>query len=147
LEDTKLAKDKLYNEGLALVIVKEGRVLFASKERGIKPMYEAVIKLGGEFEGASLADKVIGKAAALLCQLARVKEVYTRLISLKAIEVLEESNIKYQYQESCPYILNRKKTGMCPVEKMSQNINSGEVLLPEIEKFLKGINDKGNLSG
>ena len=40
--------------------------------------------------GASVADKVIGKAAALFCKLVRVKSVYALLISEIAIELCRQ---------------------------------------------------------
>ncbi len=142
LKDIELAKVKLLDEGFALVIVKEGVVLYSSRERGIKPIYTAVSELGSELIGASLADRVIGKAAALLCKMAQFKSVYTNLISDSAIKVFNENNIRFSYRESCPFIINRRKDGMCPVEKISLNIDSGELLLPEIERFLQEVSSK-----
>jgi len=33
-----------------------------------------------------------------------------------AIPVLEENNVKYEYENLVDYIINRDKTGMCPME-------------------------------
>ena len=44
--------------------------------------------------GAQIADKVIGKAAAVLMVLGRVQEVYTDIISEPALVLLRRANIK-----------------------------------------------------
>ena len=65
---------------------------------------------------AVIADKVIGKVAGSLLAVAGVKEIYTDVISQYAIPVLEENNVKYEYNEKVEYIINQAKTGMCPME-------------------------------
>ena len=92
----------------------------------------------GTLKGVSIADKVIGKGVAMLCSYIGAKELYAQLISEGAIEVLEEENIVYTYDRICPYIKNREKSDMCPVEKIATNVDDMETLLGEIGKFLKG---------
>lgn len=135
--DIDLAKEKLLGENYALAIVKQGELLFTSKEKGIKPIYLAVTQLGDGLKGASLADKVIGKAAAIFCQLAEVDSVYADLISEKAIEVLKQAGIELEYNNTCSYILNPSQDGMCPVEKLATNIHDGKSLLRKVAEFLK----------
>lgn len=137
VRDIDLAKEKLLGENYALAIVKQGELLFTSKEKGIKPIYLAVTQLGDGLKGASLADKVIGKAAAIFCQLAEVDSVYADLISEKAIEVLKQAGIELEYNNTCSYILNPSQDGMCPVEKLATNIHDGKSLLRKVAEFLK----------
>lgn len=80
VRDIDLARDRLFEGRYALVIVKQGDLLFASKDRGIRPIYDALVQLGDNLKGASLADRVIGKAAAMFCVLAQVEAVYAELI-------------------------------------------------------------------
>lgn len=136
MKDLELAKEILEKKELTLAIVKEGKVLFTSTDKGIRPMYTAVRELKEELQRASVADRVIGKAAAMLCKHADIKNLYTKLISNEAIKVFENSNIKFFYEESSPYIKNRDKTDMCPVEKLSQNILNTEDLIQKISEFL-----------
>lgn len=139
MKDLDIAKKVLEERNLALVIVKEGKVIFTSNDRGIKPLYAAVLDLKEELKSSSVADKVIGKAAAILCRYIDIKELYTKLISQEAIKILENSGIEFIYDESSPYIKNRDKTDMCPVEKLSQGIDNPEELLARIAEFLDGI--------
>ena len=139
MKDVDIAKDLLSNENLALAIVKDEKIIFSSKERGIKPLFTAVEQLKDELEGSSVADKVTGKAAAMLCKYARIKELNTRLISENAINELKGTLIIFEYDESTPYIKNRDKTGMCPVETISLSVNDINELMSGISKFLEGI--------
>lgn len=134
-----MAKELLEKEKLALAIVKDGKLVFSSYERGIKPLYTAVEQLKDELEGSSVADKVTGKAAAMLCKYANIKELHTKLISENAISVLKETPIIYEYDVSAPYIKNRDKTGMCPVETLSLKTHNINELLSGIANFLESI--------
>ncbi len=142
MKDLELAKEILEEKELTLAIVKEGKILFTSTDKGIKPMYTAVVELKEELKGASAADRVIGRAAAILFKYAGIKELYTKLISNEAIKVFENSNIKFFYDEGSPYIKNRDKTDMCPVEKLSQGVDNPEELIQRISKFLDSMKQR-----
>ena len=53
-------------------------------------------------KGASIADKVVGKGAAALMILGGIKELYTDIISTKALELLQKSDIKVDFTEEVP---------------------------------------------
>ena len=46
-----------------------------------------------------------------------VKEVYADIISSHALDVFEKYKVKAYYGNLVEYIINRDKTGMCPMEK------------------------------
>ncbi|MBF8983547.1 DUF1893 domain-containing protein [Lutibacter sp. B2] len=142
MKDIDLAKAILEKDKLALVIVKEEEVIFYSKEKGIKPIYMAVNTLKDQLVNSSVADRVIGKAAAMLCKYSNIKALHTKLISESAMEVLEKENIILTYDESAPYIKNRDKTDLCPVEKLSSDIENTNLLLEKITDFLESIQKK-----
>ena len=139
MKDIDLAKELLEKEKLALVIVKDAKVIFSSKEKGIKPIYTAVNTLKDKLYNSSVADRVIGKAAAMLCKYSNIKVLHTKLISESAIKVLEKENIIFTYDESAPYIKNRDKTDLCPVEKLSSDIDNPNLLIEKITDFLDRI--------
>jgi len=139
MKDVDTAKELLEKEKLALAIVKDGKLVFSSYERGIKPLYTAVEQLKDELEGSSVADKVTGKAAAMLCKYANIKELHTKLISENAMNLLNETSIIYEYDECAPHIKNCDKTGMCPVETLSLEAHNINELLSGIANFLESI--------
>lgn len=139
MKDIEIAVELLEKENLALAIVKNGHVIFKSYGIGIKPLYTALEELKGELEGSSVADKVTGRAAAMLCVHGKIKQLKTGLISDNALNVLKESSIIYEYDERTPFIENRDRTGMCPVETLSLKSNNIEELLKGISEFLEKI--------
>ncbi|SHJ37770.1 protein of unknown function [Dethiosulfatibacter aminovorans DSM 17477] len=140
MNDLSLAREMLEKEGLTLAVVKDGECIFKSKERGIYPLYIAVRDIRREMCGASAADKVIGRGAAQLYEYANVKEVYSMLISEGTREIFEGSGIYFEAEKIVPKIMNREKTGMCPVETISYGSETIEEVLDKIEEFLNSIN-------
>ncbi|QXM07124.1 DUF1893 domain-containing protein [Crassaminicella indica] len=137
MKELDFAKDVLEKEAYTLVIVKEGKVIFSSKDKGIKPMYTAVYSIKEKLEGASVADRIIGRAAAILCKYAKIKALYTKVISDSAVSVLKNSDILFRYEEKSLYIKNRDQTGICPVEQLSQDIDNPIILIDRIKSFLE----------
>ncbi|TCO77487.1 DUF1893 domain-containing protein [Marinisporobacter balticus] len=142
MKDIELAKEMLEKSALTLVIVKAEKVIFSSKDKGIKPMYTVIATMKEKLDGASVADRVIGRAAAMLCKYGNIKELHTKIVSEGAVEVLENSNILFKYEEKFPYIKNRDKTDMCPVEKLSQDTDNPALLLKRIQNFLENIKNE-----
>lgn len=139
MKDIKIAKKILREENQKIVVVKKGEVVFKSIDRGIKPMYHLAKNMKEEVEGSSLADRVIGKGAAILCLYMGINNIYTDLISENATQILDGKEINYEFNDSCEYIKNRDKTDYCPIEKRSLDIEDPEVLLRRIEEFLNSL--------
>ena len=116
------AKSILLSSASTIAVVSDGEV-FTSQERGVKPLL-FLLKEKKEFlKGASVADKVIGKAAALLMVLGEIKEVHTLIISEPAIKVFEKHNIPCFYDKKVTRIVNRTGDGLCPMETLCLNVD------------------------
>lgn len=113
MNDLALASFALEGHTIALA---KGHDVIVSDLRGISPLME-MIENGFDLKGYSLADQVVGKAAAFLFVKVGVKECYAKVISEKAMETLRRFNIPCRYDNLVPYIINRSKTGMCPMEE------------------------------
>ena len=137
MNDIKIAKELLEKENYTLVVVKNGEVIFTSTDKGIKPMYTLVKTMEDDVKDASIADKVIGRGAALLSQYLKIKEVYAQLISKGAIEILEQNDIKYSFLNVCEAIKNRDHSGLCPIENIALDKTDSRIFLEELEKFFK----------
>ena len=124
-QDLELAKLKLIEETLSLVIVKRGKVIFETKKQGISGFLQAIEKLDKNLVAASAADKIVGVAAAMLCVYAGVASVFALTISEGGIRVLEDNNIACLFEKKVSNILNRNKTDVCPFEKLA--MDSGTV--------------------
>lgn len=105
--------------------------------RGVIDLYE-LLRDDAEFmKGSVVIDKVIGKGAAALMALGRVGEVRTPLISEPALSLLQHAGVRVVYEKVVPYIINRTRTGMCPLEQRCAVSNLPEELLPVITRFIE----------
>ncbi len=120
-QDLKLAKLRLKERDLALVIVKEGIIIFEDRSQGIDGFLQAIEKLGKSLIASSVADKIVGAAAAMLCVYSGVVSVFAVMISGDGISVLEDNEIAYQFEDRVPSILNLDKTDVCLFEKFAIN--------------------------
>lgn len=97
------------------VLVKGEKVL-ESERKGIAPIL-FFMNNGVDLNGYVVADRIVGKAAALLFVNAGIKEVYGEVMSESGIIVLKEHNIPYSYKIKTERIINRKGDDICPMEK------------------------------
>jgi hypothetical protein len=116
--DLELAKSRLKDRDLTLVIVKEDKVIFETGSQGVGGFLQAIEKLGKRLVASSVADKIVGAAAAMLCVYSEVSSVFAATISEEGIKVLENNQIIYQFENEVPNILNHDKTDVCPFEKL-----------------------------
>jgi hypothetical protein len=122
MSDLDIAKSKLYEEELTLTIVKNGKVLFETDSHRISGFLGAIEKLGNILEGAAVADRVAGKAIALLCVYAKISAVYAEVLSEKAKAVFEENGVRHEWKELVKNVLDLSKSGVCPFEKLAADI-------------------------
>lgn len=137
MTDLDIAREKLVSDALAICIIKDGEAIYTSKEKGIYPIYNAYISMKDKLEGASIADRVIGKAAAMICKSAKIKSLYSVIVTEQAVKLL--GNVTVEFTKTVPYIKNRDQTDLCPIEKISRTTDDTNVLIDEIEEFLKRI--------
>ena len=123
MQDLELAKKQLYNKQLTLAIVKNNQVLFQTDSHRISGFIHAIDTLGTQLKGASIADKVAGKALALLCIYAGIHEVYAEVLSKKAQTLFEENQVACQWKQLVDNVLDLNKTGVCPFEKAAAEIS------------------------
>lgn len=96
-------------------------------------------------QGARIADKVIGKGAAALIVLGKMKEVYADVISSSALSVLRAAGIPTDFKEETPFIVNRDKTGRCPLETACKDLNTPEEMFPAIKAFVAQLRNKNHI--
>jgi len=116
--DLSLAKQRLSQKNLSLVIAKKGRVLFETESHGINGLLKAIKKLQENTAGSSVADRIVGRAAALLLVYAGVVAVFADTASDGGIEVLKNNHIFHEFGRRVPRILDSKRVDVCPFEKL-----------------------------
>ena len=131
----------LENEDVSFVVIKNNEII-KDKAIGIKPIFQRIKMDKNFFINTLIADKIIGKAAALLLVSSGIREVYGQIMSKSAIEVLKNYNIYYRYGEKVDFIHNRNNTGLCPMEETVRYIESpSEVFIP-LEKTINKLMSK-----
>jgi hypothetical protein len=137
MQDLEIAKKLLVQKQLTLVIAKNGQVLFETDSRRISGFLGAIDKLGASLKDASVADRVAGKALALLCVYAGVRGVYAEVLSRKAEVVFGESKVLVEWKEIVDNVLNDDKTGMCPFEKVADEISDPQEAYGAMKALMK----------
>ena len=132
---------KILNEGGFSCVIKNNATRTFSR-RGVADLYELLTTEPSFLNGALIADKVIGKAAAALMILGGVRQIYTHRISSPALTLLREAGIELDFKEEVPFIQNRDKTDWCPMEKLCYNEKSASDILPIIEEFIGSLQVK-----
>jgi hypothetical protein len=135
MEDIDLARSLLEEEKWNLVIVKGGRVLYSSKERGIAPFFRAIWSMGKTLHNAALADRIMGSALAMLCLYARISSVYAGIASQGALDMLKGQGVTVSSEEAVPFISNYNRTDLCPFEKLSRSCQGPSQLFTTLQSL------------
>ncbi len=139
MNDLEIAKGELYEENLTLAIVKDGEVIYSTKSHRISGFMDAIDKCGERLRGASLADRVVGKAIALLCAHAKIKEVYAAVLSRKAQAIFKQNKIVYHWSALVDNVLDTTKTGTCPFEKAATEISDPQKAYNTFKRLLENL--------
>lgn len=130
MKDLIKAKELLAEKDFTCVLVK-GEEILVSQKKGISPVLD-LLNQKVDLSGFSVADKIVGKAAAMLFCLAKIKKVFAGVISETAIEFLRENGIPFEYDIKTEKIINRKGDGICPMEKCVENISDVNLAFSEL---------------
>ena len=139
MKDLERAREILKEEKLSLVIVKNGEVIFSSGSPGINSILQAIESLGDYISGASVADKVVGKAAALLFTYSRIKGAYAVTLSIEGLNVLRKNRILIEYEELVPRILDKSGKNICPFEEIVLRVESPSQAYEELKRLAEEI--------
>ncbi len=134
MSDIEKAKELFSTGEYTCVLVKDDKIL-TSTLGGIAPML-GFIKDGVNLSGFSAADKIVGKAAALLFVLAGVTEVFSSVLSKKAEEILTRHAVEYSCETVTESIINRAGTGPCPMENAVAEVDDPREAYDEINRTL-----------
>ena len=139
MTDLQTAKNNL--DGHTICLCKDGKCLFSEK-RGIAPMMDFIAD-GVDLSGYSVADLVVGKAAAMLFVKCGIKRVFAKTLSEHAKRVLELYGVDYEYQTLTEKIINRDETDICPMEKAvlgTDDVEEAYLILQNKLKILRSQN-------
>ena len=135
-EERQFLIDTLFRERCSCVI-RSGDVIRIFRERGVKDLFRLLKEEPVMLRGAFIADKVVGEAAAALMVLGGVRELFADVISHSALELLARYRVRVSYTVAVDHIINRTRTGWCPMEIRCRECTTADECLEQIEDFMK----------
>ena len=132
----KLAIEKLKNSEYKLVVVKDNEIKYKSKEDSISSIVDLLDNRPELLKDAIVADKVIGRAVAMVCDYGQVKFCYGSIMSKGASIFLKQANISYEAKNNVEYIKNRDDTDLCTIEKLTLKVDNSSKGIDKIKDFL-----------
>lgn len=127
----------LLHTGNYSCVIKNGSGINTFTQRGVADLYDLYCNRPEYLNKASIADKVVGKGAAALMILGNVKTVYADVISSQALQLLQTAGTKVSFGKEVPFIINRTKTGRCPLETACDRLYKPEEIFPVIKEFIE----------
>jgi hypothetical protein len=137
MRDLELAQQTFHASPFAFVLVKNGTVLRTGTREGIGELIQTMDELGEAAHGASLADKIVGKAVAMVARTGKLRAVYSPLVSQSALDALTIDHIPLEYDRLVPLILNKRNDGPCPMEKLTQPIQDPRQAVVALREFVR----------
>lgn len=145
MRDIDKAKQLLSHGGYTCVLCR-GETVYTSTLRGAAPVVEW-LDAGTDLRGFSAADKVIGKAAAMLFVLAGVGEVYAPVMTGTARDILTRQGIRNSCDTITDSIINRAGTGPCPMERAVKEIEEPSLALEAVKQTLLRLKNETQEAG
>lgn len=135
-ESIKQAKKMIREEICSFVVIKEGRIVYQDKGNGVKPIMKLLDSDKELLKDAVVVDKLIGKAAALLLCLGEVKKVFAITMSEAGKEYLDRTGIGADCEKCIGMISNRKKDGICPLERTVSEIEDPQMAYVRLKETI-----------
>jgi len=130
--------------GLSLMVYEADEVIFRSASKGVRPHLEAIDALGTRLRGTTMADKLIGRAAALLILYGGAAEVHAGAINPGGRRLLEEAGVRLSYVEEIEHIKTIDGRIYCPFEAMVQGIQDPAKAYPAIVEKMDSLRKPAN---
>ena len=131
-----LSKLALQTSQCTLAVAKRG-VVETFYRRGVADLLQLHDTEPERLCGASVADKIIGKAAASILILSGVKEAYAPRITEGALRLLAEHGVKAECDEAIDRVENRTHTGRCPLDTVCADLSEPEEMLQAVREKLR----------
>ena len=136
MTDIELAKKSLPGHSVALCL---GSTVITDDRRGVASLL-GLIDEGRDLRGCSAADKIVGKAAAMLFVKLGAAEVWADVASESGMSFLKAHGIRCGCRVLVKKIINRDGTGQCPMDSTvaeTDDVEAGILLLRQKLKTLQ----------
>lgn len=117
------------------VIVGENTPVHYSAEHRVKPFLDLIDANPSLLDGAIVGDRIVGRAAALLCVYSKIKAVFAVSISDEAIDILGANNILATWQDTVEYIVEKDLKSRYKLDEHLKGIDDPAQAFEKIKKF------------
>ncbi len=125
----------MLNENNLSLLVRNKGITTQHSSRGVQDLLQLIQEQPDRLQGAVVADKIIGKAAAAIMAAGGVKKVYTNIICTSARELFENQGIEIHATEEVEMILNNDRSGQCPIDARLNDAETVEECLEILKKM------------
>lgn len=140
-----------YEDAIRLVNDDEARFVavtasgerMVSSDAGIAFLYSVATE-SGALSGGFVADRIVGLAAAFLAIRAGVRELYARVLSERAKDILIAHGVSLTYSVLTKAVRNRSDTDECPMEKAVAGLTDAESAYIALGKALEAAKTRKN---
>lgn len=136
MDEKQLAIKELNETNYSLIVVKDNKVKYRSKEESVGSIVGLLENRPELLENAVVADKIIGRAVAMVCDFTSVKFCYGQIVSKGAVDIFKENNLPYEAAKVVGAIKNRDNSDLCPIEKLTLGIDDSSEGIKKIKEFL-----------
>jgi hypothetical protein len=133
--------EELDKTGNSLMIYSDGRLIFQSASKGIRPHLEAIETHGEALRGTLMVDKIVGRAAALLILYSGADEAQAQVLSRPGKKVLDMHGLPTSYVELVDYIKMKDGSIYCPFERMVQGVTDPVEAYAAIVEKMRSLNE------
>lgn len=120
-----------------LIVLQGERVVFTAATPGIR----AALQLHDEhpelLRGAVIADRIIGRAAAMIFADGGAAAIYGSVMSKTARQELTQKGVQIRARTLVDAIINRRGDGICPMEQAITGITETELGLSHLRETVK----------
>ncbi|MDD3886450.1 MAG: DUF1893 domain-containing protein [Victivallaceae bacterium] len=139
IEDAK----QMIRDGRAECVLVKGKHIYAQERgHGVSPLLVVYETHRDEMRGAVVVDKVIGRAAAAVAICGKVRHVHGEVMSEDALKFLNDNGISGSATLMVPRILNRDRSGLCPLERSVDGISEPEAAMAALREKVASMKNK-----
>lgn len=120
------------NEAASVAAV-DGVIVAREQGRGVQPLLKLLD--AGKLRRAFVADKVIGRAAAAICLVGRVRKVHALVMGEDAAAFLHAHGVLATADRMVPRILNRDQSAACPLEARVEKLSDPAQMVEAVRTF------------
>ena len=131
------AKRILSEDRAAVVAFRDGVITAHAGGRGIEPLLRLYDDDPSALKGATVVDKVVGRAAAGICALAGARAVHGLTVSDSAAEYLAVRKIVCTADVRVRQILDGRRKGLCPMEQEVGTLDNPAQIVAAIRRKLE----------